>query len=367
MILFVGMQEDGFFVPEVAENFNEEVFFLGYTPDLPAAFAEITAEKYSAVIIDAAHITTPSDLIVDTVDRIIQAINPRVVIMAKGYNPRAKLISDLQQMGLKDFVLGASLSEQKEEIEKALRGENDNDVDVEEYFSSLDVNVEPDEPVSQIRGARGYKTVGVLGCMHRIGATTQSLQIVKYLQLIGKKACYIELNNNNYVRQLVMYYSDGLKINDDLGKISYQGIDMFYQQNLISEILSLDYDYFVYDFGAFTGKNFPLVSFLEKNIRVVVGGAKPNEMSEMQPVLRQISESNINYIFSFTDESEHKDILSAMEEKSLTTHFAGYATDPFAFLSYAKETYEKMFDENGNEPSKKKRGFFARRRKNGKI
>ena len=55
---------------------------------------------------------------------------------------------------------------------------------------------------------KNRKTIAVVGSLSRIGTTTQCLQIVKYFQSCGKKACYIEFNNTGFLNALKKYYTD---------------------------------------------------------------------------------------------------------------------------------------------------------------
>ena len=49
----------------------------------------------------------------------------------------------------------------------------------------------------------------------------------------------------------------------------------------------------------------------------------------MQQALQVFYDNDVNYIFSFSPESEHEDVLALMEEKSECTYFATFTPDLF--------------------------------------
>ena len=153
--------------------------------------------------------------------------------------------------------------------------------------------------------------------------------MVKHLNIQNKKACYIEMNSNGYLALLKEFHDEDVTFDEQLGKITYQNVDMFYNKDKISDILKLGYDYYIYDFGTYRPDDFVLISFLEKNIKFVVCGTKPNELMYMQQALQVFYDNDVNYIFSFSPESEHEDVLALMEEKSECTYFATFTPDLF--------------------------------------
>ena len=122
-----------------------------------------------------------------------------------------------------------------------------------------------------------------------------------------------------YKRQL---YEDGISFDDEIGRVTYQSVDMFYRKDKIAEVLRLGYEYYIYDFGIFDSVGFSLVSYLEKNLKIMVCGIKPNEASYMTDILASLYDKDIEYIFSFTHESDRKDILELMADRAEHTFFA---------------------------------------------
>ena len=207
-----------------------------------------------------------------------------------------------------------------------------------------------------------------MGSVGRIGTTTQCIQMVKYLNIQNKKACYIEMNPNGYLELLKEFYDEGVTIDEQLGKITYQNVDMFYKKDKISDILKLGYDYYIYDFGTYRPDDFALISFLEKNIKFVVCGTKPNELLYMQQALQVFYDNDVNYIFSFSPESEHEDVLALMEEKAECTYFATFTPDLFFYSSNGNPVWNRVFKHETQQPvnevpEKRKNYFWGRKRK----
>lgn len=214
-------------------------------------------------------------------------------------------------------------------------------------------------------------TVAVLGVMPRIGTTTQALRLTKYLNDQGYKAAYIELNDSDYIRQLVETY-EGAAIDEELGKITYADLDMFYKPGKIPEILKMPYMFYIYDFGDIHGlKSREQVTWLEKEIKVLAAGTKPNEIKHMEFALEKVYHQNTKYIFSFSDTSEHDDVKMMMKGKADVTYFAPWTPDPFNTDTDAGYLADMMADSMARSESsrkdgittKNKQGIFRRKKK----
>ncbi|MBP2661566.1 MAG: hypothetical protein H6Q69_4598 [Firmicutes bacterium] len=81
------------------------------------------------------------------------------------------------------------------------------------------------------------QTIAVAGCLGRIGTTTQAMQIIKYLTLMGYRACYIEMNRHGYIDGVKELYNN-IKEDRKAKRVTFEGIDMFKQEN-IAEVISL--------------------------------------------------------------------------------------------------------------------------------
>lgn len=360
MILFIGTEQAGYFAAEVAQTRNMTLQFTGLITDLHNMKNAALKDKYDYIIVNVDMLTSPTEETAEVMRQIQLASPAKIIILAKGYSLQSKLVQTLTAASMTSFLTATNLAEIKMQLEQALDG-TDNAPEVSTLVKELEKNTEiitPTLPQST------YTTVAVAGCIDRIGTTTQCIQMVKYLNANGRKACYIEMNTNGYLAQLKTYYDDGVQIDEGIGKIMYQNVDLFYRQDKISEILKLGYDFYVYDFGVYEPEKFALIPFLEKNLKFIVCGSKPNELPAMQQALQTFYNSDVQYIFSFAPEDEQSDLLQLMEDKSAVTYFAPYSPDCF-FYSSSSSIWEKIFGHfpaQTNTPQKKKFSLFKKQK-----
>ena len=363
MILFVGENDKGYFVPEIAEKYDEKCSFSGFVSDLDNLTKSILKGSYSTVIL---HL--PSLVIMDyqNIGNFCKNIsiangNIRLVVMAEGYNINSKIIQSAIGAGVRFFMLGVNASTLKKELSNALDGKTN----IEEVFGQIPTENQRGKKKDEIKSSfTSSKTIAVVGSMHRIGTTTQALQIAKHLILSGFTACYIQLNRSNYVQSVGEFYTDSV-VDNSIGLVKYQNIEIYYKQEKIADILAKNYDYYIYDFGSISDKGFTLAQYLEKDIKIAVCGAKSNELPCIQTVLELISNTNANYIYSFVSESDQKDILELMQDKKSHTYFSGYVPDPFSYSP--NSFYDKIIKPVKPEsPAEKKKFSLFGWRKYGK-
>ena len=358
MIYFVGDQDKGYFVPEIAEKFGEKCEFSGFVSNLEELSKTILRAAYSTVILD---IPTLTCVVMDykSIGKFCKNIsiansNIRLIVMAKGYNIHSQIIQAAISGGIRYFMLGTSPTRLKEELTDALEDRTN----IEAVFAQIPTEEQRDKKKDEIEKKFGSsKTIAVVGSQHRIGTTTQALQIVKYLMLEGYKACYIQLNDSSYVQHVGNVYNES-SIHEEMGLVTYQNLEMYYKQEKIADILAKNYDFYIYDFGTINDKSFTLVQYLEKDIRITVSGSKADELPYIQSLLEYVDNANTEYIFSFTSEAYQSDIREMMEDKKNHTFFSDYIPDPFSYDPSTKVIYDNII-----KPEKIKQKTEKRRKK----
>lgn len=156
------------------------------------------------------------------------------IIYAPGFSTFSRVIVALYEGGISEFILASDLSEQRSQLEKCMNG----------YYSKngiaeLEVIKTLSEQEAQLKDELKYTTIGVVGTANRIGTTTQALHITKYLIAKGYTACYVHINNTDYIKDLQEWW--GAEIQDNfIGKVVYEGIDHFYKTEHLTEIKNLD-------------------------------------------------------------------------------------------------------------------------------
>lgn len=215
MILFVGEQDKGWFIPETAQKFDEQCEYSGFVSSLEELSKSILQGSFSMVIL---HL--PSLVIMDyqnigkfCKNLMIANGNIRIVVMAEGYNINSQIVQAAIAAGIRFFMLGTNPSVLKRELTDALDGKTS----IEEIFEQLPTEDQRDKKKDEIENNFiSSVTIAVVGSIHRIGTTTQALQIVKHLILEGYSACYIQLNGSDHVQHIGEFYTDAV-IDDPCG------------------------------------------------------------------------------------------------------------------------------------------------------
>lgn len=368
-MLFIGATEKAFYIEEYAAAHNISIDISGYVSHISEAKRIMTEKHYDYIVVDIEQFIDHYNVITDELSRIRDISNAHIIIIAIGYSEHTEIIQALLKQHFFNFVTERILSKRKEQFDNCVNDTNY----VFNIIKNNDIatpDVKLNEPILLDKDIETPKTkrsiVAVAGACHRIGTTTQALQIVKYLNYMGYKACYIEMNNNRYCNLLTTYFDVPDK--DETGKITYQGVDLFSPQEKISEILNLDYDFYVYDCGCIKDEHFNLVSFVEKDYKIVVCGTKANELRYTNEAIERLYNTDCFYMYSFAHENEHEDVLEMMRSKADKTLFSIYTPDSYTYTSNANTIYDKIFTNiSPLQPQKKKRFFSISRRnkKNG--
>lgn len=352
MILFVGNQEVGYWVEEPAKINNQEVEYVKENLDIEEQMNEILRmreKKVEFVIYDLEQYAINATLLADKILRIYQAGNAEPIFLVTSYLPSSEIIVQLQKRGFNKFIFEVLDNRKKDELEKCMNG----------YYNTVNPEQLLDIPVeSQNVGTKRKIMVGVAGACCRMGVTTQAMQILKYLMSCGKKVCYVELNSTGFVQDLVEVYAVD-SVDENKGKASYANIEMYNRQDIIPEILHMDYEFIIYDYGAFNSPDFNKISFLEKDIKIMVLGSNPGEIQSSTELIDNIFYQNVNYVFNFTSKADQEDLLAMMGEKADVTYFSEYCPDMFTYIPAAY--FEKVFPQLKVIDVKKKKRMWWRK------
>lgn len=355
MILFVGAEDRGFFLQEPAKIKNLTLNYIASSLSIEHQLTEILQKQMSYLVIDIEQYVDPADELAAKIESVKRAKNCDVVIYAPGYDRKSRVIQALESHGIRYYIFSANQADARDAFERCMNGY---------YIESEPLEKDPEEAGNAVMKDPTGKRIGVTGVCHRIGTTTAAVQIVKYLQMKGYKACYIEVNETDFVQEHGRFFvSDQDKI---LGKVSYEGVDMFYKQENLQEIFRQDYDYFVFDYGAYSERGFNKTSFLEKDIRIFVAGSKAAEMKYTQDVLRNEYYTDVRYLFNFISEKEKPDLIEYMDEKADITYFTVYAPDQFEYVY--NPDFDRMLsveDVGEGATGKKRRGLLPWKKKKG--
>lgn len=186
------------------------------------------------------------------------------------------------------------------------------------------------------------KTIGIAGSQGRIGTTTQALQMILCLHKLDYGASYIEMGDQGYLTDLKDLFPEEVQINEKTGSIIFQGIELYGSGDIVTANKQ-GYDYIVKDYGAVTDPDFQKLSFLEQDIKIIVGGIKANEVVFAENILKEKCYVGVRYIFSFVPLHEQQNVKRSMRKHNVGTYFAFYAPDPFIYQE--NEIYEYLLGE----------------------
>ena len=275
-----------------------------------------------------------------------------------------------------DSILGDSektkIEEKEEKIEKGVATTNpppSRSFPIEKDKLSLKPeNTAPEytrENVSNIYiNKQMATTIGVVGAGRRVGTTTQALQLVLYLKTNGYTAAVVEMNENGHLSSHLNLMPEGQQEKNilDSSHFMINGIDIYRERKSVVEAKNL-YQYVVCDYG--DGSNSDITSFLERDIKIVVGCIKPYEVNLLNPFFA-LDDNSTNYIYSFVNRELWNDIRIEMGAAGNRTYFAPYAPDIFRYTG-DDQIYGQILKETKltslsfvSEAEPKKEGFLKR-------
>lgn len=356
MILFVGDENKGFFLEDISIELSQEIKYTGLLLHIGDAKTVITSAPYDFIVIDITQFVDSVDEIVSVIKTIITTMAVPVVMYAVGISDNSEVVLKLSEIGITAFIRGVTPPTQREQFRGYI-----NHYQPISFVPEIEKQERP--PKDTAIQSKKYKSISLCGAERRIGTTTQAVQIVKYLQYNGKTAAYVEMNNTGFVNQLARVYSD-VVFDTAKNKVTYKNIDFFCVKENLSEILKMNYDYFVFDYGSADEPYFNAISFIEKDIAIIVCGSSPNEWDATNAVLRKSLLNDAFYIFNFCDTSEHTDIRELMQERAKKTIFSEYTPDFCQFTANRNTLYKQIIiPEKLNVSKPMKKGIFGFKRR----
>lgn len=299
---------------------------------------------YLIIDLQAIEKLTQEYEIVSKITLIRKMYNLRIIILAKGYKFGNMLLGKIFNLGIYNIITATEENKYKEELEKVFSQEGINYIRVKQTVS-----------------------IGVVGTEKHIGATTLALNLAKYLsELTNIKTCYIENNNHNSIINLIDNKESIYVENSD--KITFKGLDMFLKPKNMSDILTNDYNFFIYDYGALNEiSEEEKMSFLTRDLKIVVSGNKIWEIPNLIKCFQIIGEDiNTYLVFNFAKESEKETFRISLgdfwKERAI---YSENVTDPFEVKNrYFFETILKPYLLNSDIQEKSKRfNWFKRKNK----
>ena len=380
MIIYVGEELKGGFVREVASGIEESVRFIPPRPhirDVEYDMLEALQQEggCTAAVYETDQFTDEAGVIVEGVMKFHKTSGAEVVLVTPSIARTNLIVAEAYDKGLRNFIFqGGSMSDKKEQLLKCLVG--DYGKNGREELAEIEKAKEKKE-----KRQRAFRTIGVMGALRRIGTTTQAIQIVKYLQSMGYKACYVEMNDvlyrNNqfarfappevsYVTMSMLTFEYGF-LDEEIGLVNIEGIDMFYLRDRLPEILERKYDFYVYDYGDYLQKDFNKASFLKDDVQIIVAGAGIGEVDTALEILQNVSYLRADLVFTHVALADREEVTEVMGDFGAgeRTYYAEETPNPYVLSNPG--LYQSLLGLEIKEGTKetvvkKKRRLFGKRR-----
>lgn len=318
---------------------------------------------------------TKENDIVTALSRIRRMYDIRIIFILEGAMKGNILLGRLFNLGIYNIITATNDILFKEELQKTLTEKGMTFANAVKY--QLDKNVFAINNNTNVIKETYIKvkqvvTVGVCSTERHLGATTQAINMTKYLsELLNIKACYIENNNHNSIIEIyntsnkeeVTYY-------ENTGKIEYEGIEMFMKSN-IGEIMNNNYDFYIFDFGSMEEMtDNDINNFLTKDIKFIVSGTKSWELRNLFEAFEKIgNDKSVNFIFNFTQKEKRNFFRDNMGDYKDNTFFSDYIENPFVVGNriYLEKIFNPfILNSNLEEVDKKKNWLNKFKRKDKK-
>ena len=383
-ILFAGSRASGHFAYEEALSKGWDIEFIdtdyNYIKRQVADISAVAEKGCDCIIYDTREYLEEAEVIADVIASIRRANGAKPILLVPTANKENSLIGACLDKDIKLFInTGTGTpTDWKRELVLNITGH----YDAEENEPKFTREAREYNSRRKIKND-SFLTIGVAGSCHRIGTTTQAIQITRFLNMMGYKACLIEANGNMYPNkrlqdeprtELSFFEKIRLIFNveidePDKGYIREQGLDLYYKHDYISELTDQNYDYFVYDYGVYTDAGFNKTAFLKDNLQFFCTGGNTAEFEYALDIAENLSYKNVDLIFSFTAEADRVDIEETVKEQGTNGRifFSEYTPNPFILSNI--DLYKEMIplEENENtieilkeKPKKKKIRFFRR-------
>ncbi|MDO5555147.1 MAG: hypothetical protein Q4G09_00390 [Clostridia bacterium] len=278
---------------------------------------------------------TKENDIVTAISRIRRMYEIRIIFILEGATKGNILLGRLFNLGIYNIISATNDVLFKEELQKSLSEKGMSFANAVKY--QLDKNIFAINNNTNVIKETYVKvkqlvTVAVCSTERHLGATTQAINITKFLsELLNIKVCYIENNNHNSIIEIFNTANkDEATYYEETGKIEYEGIEMFMKSN-IAEIMSSNYDFYVFDFGSMEEMtDNDINSFLTKDIKFIISGTKAWELRNLFESFEKIGkDKSINFIFNFTAKDKRSFFKENMGEYKEKTFFSEYIDNPF--------------------------------------
>lgn len=267
----------------------------------------------------------------------------RIIYLAEGMNPGEKLLEELFEADVRNFITAVDPEEIRKEILECISPEGMSYEKAERFKRQIveepkakvkrkkiiNENMGKQFPEEHIEVNNTIKLgldienkkgtiVGVAGIDGKTGTTTSALNLACFLSRIGAKVSYIECNLNKQLSWLTFY-----DVAEDNGSINYMGVDF---HTMKAGISLTEYDFNILDLGKIFDSGRSMNAFKMSDIRIMTATSKPYELKPLD----DIGDESLNLIFSFTSDNDRQVIRKLINPHSKhQIYYSAYSPDLF--------------------------------------
>lgn len=336
-LIYVGNNEYGRYVAEDLCDEKgitfETISFDSEHPHLLRLLEEsIIRAAAQVVMVDLSDTDSSEEEVTEVIDHIRLATNCSVIVFCPGFDVNSRQIASLEAIGIIHYIFeGKRLGAIRTALQSALEApakstSNEQIIQNREMLYDQILGSRTTSPGALSPFTFPVKKIGIVGCMSRIGTTTTALQLVKYLNLQSESsACYIQMQPG-YVESIRHFYN----VEDAADSVIFNNIRLYQHPATVSDILKAGYSYLVYDYGNI--KKADIISLVERDIIIAVGGTGPDELSQFPNLIELLHGNPVtNYIFNFVSDADRQAVLNMMRQQAGRSHFLEYTPDPFVY------------------------------------
>lgn len=336
----------------------------------------------SHFVIDMTSLNDNNDEIVNSVNKLNTLYSEKkIVIIADDEKISKDLLRRIYNLGVYNIITNATYEELEYCILKGRTAEESKEFLIErpnllseknevktldkqqnnqsEYFEKVEEKIEVILPNKDFRKYKPYITVAICGAESHVGATHNALLITKFLNKIGFKTCYLEANEVQKIFFLKSMYPQNSNFNERKSLMQCFGIDIYSGFN-ISKVMEENYDFYVFDLGVLVESK--LTSFLTKDIKIIVSGAKAWELKSLSDVVELIGNKNMVSLFlNLSVKGEQTKLQNLIETGENNLFFPKYIPNPFTEgvnIDIYKNVFKEYILQEEIDKTKKKKGIF---------
>ena len=298
------------------------------------------------LILNIDEIGNTTEEITDTIKEILVKTDIRLCLLCAGHTIAEPFIRSTIEMGVQYYMMGANSAVNAKVIRNMLQ----NKANVSALFDNQPSVVKEEKPVTVIK----TKVITVGGCVSRIGTTTLCIQLIKYLQSIGKKVCYIDRSGTFFMNDFLLIYENEGTIDDEHSLFRLDGIDFYYSLHDESRDYAREqgYDYLVCDVGVVNHDEELLSLFLDSEIHILCAGSKSNEFRSVYNLLDVLNDKGVHYAFYSVPKAQKPSIADTCKAHNQKYYFTPYIDDEFTLQENCRRMFNKMFNINDKESQK---------------